>query len=176
MTLAEVFSCKLCESFKNTSDGCFRVLKPRIFRSFSYLKKTYCNYFLVILILLPKTGLNRISLDSDPVIVQPGWYFAVKKSSTSALLEVTTFGKEHPCSTRTTNFMIGEILGNHEHCRDSYYPHVDWHISFRFMHTVEVGDNAPVGPVKIIVTLKNQSHSIQAGRKDILIQVIESVF
>ena len=129
----------------------------------------------MILVFLPKTGLNRISLDNYPVTVRPGWYFAVKKSSTSALLEVTMHGKEHPCSTRATNFMIGERLGNHEDCRDSYYPHVDWHISFRFMHTVEVGANNSFGPAKILVNLENQSHSIQAGRKDIVIQVIKSV-
>ena len=123
------------------------------------------------MVYLNKTGLNRISLANNPIEVRPGWYFGIKKSSTSALLEVTTKNREHPCSTRGTDFMIGSMLGNHEYCHDSYYPHVDWYISFRFMHAVNFSSNPPSGPVNITVLLKNQLEEISVATKSVVIQV-----
>lgn len=123
------------------------------------------------MVYLNKTGLNKISLAYNPIEVKPGWYFGIKKSSTSALLEVTTNNREHPCSTRATDFMIGSMLGNHEYCHDSYYPHVDWYISFRFMYAVKLSSNAPPGSVNITVLLKNQLEETRVATKSVVIQV-----
>ena len=123
------------------------------------------------MVYLNKTGLNKISLAYNPIEVKPGWYFGIKKSSTSALLEVTTNNREHPCSTRATDFMIGSMLGNHEYCHDSYYPHVDWYISFRFMYAVKLSSNVPPGSVNITVLLKNQLEETRVATKSVVIQV-----
>ena len=123
------------------------------------------------MVYLNKTGLNKISLAYNPIEVKPGWYFGIKKSSTSALLEVTTNNREHPCSTRATDFMIGSMLGNHEYCHDSYYPHVDWYISFRFMYAVKLSSNVPPGSVNITVLLKNQLEETRVVTKSVVIQV-----
>lgn len=123
------------------------------------------------MVYLNKTGLNKISLAYNPIEVKPGWYFGIKKSSTSALLEVTTNNREHPCSTRATDFMIGSMLGNHEYCHDSYYPHVDWYISFRFMYAVKLSNNVPPGSVNITVLLKNQLEETRVATKSVVIQV-----
>lgn len=123
------------------------------------------------MVYLNKTGLNKISLAYNPIEVKPGWYFGIKKSSTSALLEVTTNNREHPCSTRATDFMIGSMLGNHEYCHDSYYPHVDWYISFRFMYAVKLSNNVPPDSVNITVLLKNQLEETRVATKSVVIQV-----
>lgn len=123
------------------------------------------------MVYLNKTGLNKISLAYNPIEVKPGWYFGIKKSSTSALLEVTTNNREHPCSTRATDFMIGSMLGNHEYCHDSYYPHVDWYISFRFMYAVKLSNKVPPGSVNITVLLKNQLEETRVATKSVVIQV-----
>lgn len=123
------------------------------------------------MVYLNKTGLNKISLAYNPIEVKPGWYFGIKKSSTSALLEVTTNNREHPCSTRATDFMIGSMLGNHEYCHDSYYPHVDWYISFRFMYAVKLSNNVPPGSVNITVLLKNKLEETRVATKSVVIQV-----
>ena len=123
------------------------------------------------MVYLNKTGLNKISLAYNPIEVKPGWYFGIKKSSTSALLEVTTNNREHPCSTRATDFMIGSMLGNHEYCHDSYYPHVNWYISFRFMYAVKLSNNVPPGSVNITVLLKNKLEETRVATKSVVIQV-----